>query len=246
MNDVNTIKYMDLMQKLNNDSKEYGMNSNKLANFYKIEEGNNNVLRVLTEPVAFAQYNYGPGTKPVVAYGLDNGDPRGRGFDEKETKSIRYSCYVLDRNTGNVLMATLPYSIMLGIAQLQGGDYKFSSFPMPFDLRIGYDSKAAPAQKYNVQPTRNEQPLTVEEENRYLELMKVQTPEQFVQKMKDNQKTADQTAGIWISPEAAAKMQEQFNEKANSAIQAQSKDSEPVVKYPEPEEEGLDPSAIPF
>lgn len=232
------------MNKLQQDSKAHGMNEGKLANFYKIEEGNNNVLRILTEPLVFAQYNYGMGVKPVIAYGYDEGDPRGRGFDEKETKSIRYSCYVLDRNTGNILMATLPYSIMLGVAQLQSGDYKFEKFPMPFDLRISYDSKAAPAQKYNVQPTRNESPLTTEEENKLFELMSHQTPEQFIAKMKDNQKVADQTAGVWLSPEARQAAEAKFKEKAQEAIKQHA--TEPTVRYPEPEDEGLQGKDIPF
>lgn len=210
---------MDLMSKLEQDSKDLGME--RQGNFYTIEDGNNNIVRILTEPVAYAQYSYGKGVRPAIAYGVEKGDPRGRGTDENERKGIRYLMYVLDRNSGKVVLADFTYSIFYGLAQLQQGDYQFDKFPMPFDIRITYNKEAAPAQKYSVQPTRNEDPLSVEEDNAFGEALKRGQPADILEKMKTSQIASDKEGGVWLSPEKLQEMKDAFVEKANRELAKQ-------------------------
>lgn len=177
------------------EKSQEGMGRGNSADYFNIESGNQNLMRVLTPAASYVQYFLGKGVKPAVAYGRDLGDPRAD--DTTINKHVKYACYVLDRKDNRVKLATLPYSVMKGIADLQQNpDYAFEDLPMPYDVRITYKPEESPANKYSVAATPTKAPLTADEEKAFLEAMSEITPEQFVQKMKDKQRKDDEEKGL--------------------------------------------------
>lgn len=206
--------------------------------FYRVEEGNDNVVRVLTPAEVIVYYFAGQGKKPFVAYGHDEGDPRKKGTDEWKP-SPRFAMYVIDRKDGGVKLAEFPYSVQKALSDLQKNpDYSFDEVPMPYDIRITYNKSEAPATMYKVSALPKHTPVTDEENEALEERMRKLTPADYVEKKKEAQKTADQEAGIWRNPEQVLQANQEFHEKAIS----ETKNSRVVSDTDVP----LSPGDIPF
>lgn len=199
----------DFNAELEKDSKEHGVGGSS-SMFFEFKEGNNNVVRILTPGVAFAQY--WDGGRYVVAYGYDKGDPR----EESDTtsKSIRYALYVVDREDGKVKLAEFPFSVMKAIGDLQKNpDYSFDDIPMPYDVRITYKKDEAPAKKYVVAAVPKHTPVTEAETKELEDKMSKETPTENVDKKKERQIKADKESGVWLSLEAREKYLESITTK---------------------------------
>lgn len=230
-------------ENLERDQKEYG--SGQSSGYYNVEDGSDNIIRVLTPGAVYVQYYYGQGIKSVISYGYNKGDPRGK---NEERKMIKYAMYVLDRKDNQIKLATFSYSVVKGIGDLQKNpDYKFTELPMPYDIRITYNKDEVPASKYKISFKPNSTTLTQEQLNELQEKMSERTPEQIVERMKEKQIDLDKQTGIWLSPEQLQQDRKDFVEKANNEMKEKIASGEikmpPKIDYPT---DDINPEDIPF
>jgi len=196
------------------DAEEHGVGGDGI--FYKLQEGNKNVCRILTPLVAYATYFIGKGSRPAVAYGFDKGDPRSR--DTELKKSIRYIGYVLDKTDGKVRQAEFPYSVHKAIGLLQENpDYAFDEIPMPYDIRITYNKEETPANMYNVQATPNREEISDEITEDLDKKIKDYSPKKVIQKKKDDQIKLDKENKVWLSEEEIKKHKEDLTAELDEA-----------------------------
>ena len=196
------------------DAEEHGVGGDGI--FYKLQDGNKNVCRILTPLVAYATYFIGKGSRPAVAYGFDKGDPRSRNTELK--KSIRYIGYVLDKTDGKVRQAEFPYSVHKAIGLLQENpDYAFDEIPMPYDIRITYNKDESPANMYNVQATPNREEINKETTEDLEKKMKDYTPEKVIQKKKDDQIKLDKENKVWLSEDQVKKYKDDLTAELDEA-----------------------------
>lgn len=242
--------------------KEFGGGSGSSSTFYKVQEGNNNVVRVLTEGKTYAVVRMGIGEYRTL-YGREKGDPlrsrddwdyekSGRlpypvsGEDEKETRaSIRSIYYVIDRNDGKIKQAEFSYSVAKALGELQTNpDYKFDDMPMPYDVRITYNKKNPPASMYQVAvrpggpaPTKEQLEDLAKKQEKY-------SPEQVVEHKKRKQIEEDEKRGLRLSETEVKKAMEEWRENANiEAAKQSSGDGLPDIVYPT---DDINPEDIPF
>lgn len=228
--------------------------SNKYSsggNYFKINEGNENVIRILSKGEAYASH-YING-KFRTLYGRENGDPIRDEVDydsgkpgrvivpiNKEGKipkpSIRLVVYIIDRADNQVKVAELPYSVSKQITALQQNpDYAFDDVPMPYDIRITYKKDAPPTEKYRVEVKPNGADLTQEQNLEFAKKFSEYSPEKVVQNKKDRQIDDDKRAGIWVSEDELESLKDDYNEKMvkTATIQAQDQETVKKVEYPE-------------
>jgi hypothetical protein len=156
---------MNLAQSLKDAEKEYEIGG---GDYFKFEDGDNKI-RILTmwEPLATHFIKIGTKINAHVCYGKDKGCPyhdEGAPLDEKgnpRTPSVKFVTYICDRKDGDkIKVADLPYTIIKKVAGLQQDeDWQFDSFPMPYDLKITYDSAESGSAMYSVTPSPNKNPL---------------------------------------------------------------------------------------
>jgi hypothetical protein len=79
-------------------------------------------------------------------------------------------------------------------------DYAFTSFPMPYDIKITYKKDAAPVDMYKVVPSPGREALSDNVLNKIGDLMLNANPKDLVQKQKDNQMAQHIREGLWIDP----------------------------------------------
>jgi len=240
---------------------ELGKSSGGSSTFYKIQEGNNNVVRVLTEGKTYATLRMGVGQYRTL-YGKEKGDPLRSRMDwdhdkegrvlyplsdrDEETEaraSIRSVYYIIDRNDGKVKQAEFPYSVAKQLGELQNNpDYFFEEMPMPYDIRITYNKSNPPAQMYKVDVKPASAAPTKEQLENLEKRMEKYSPEAVVEEKKKRQMEEDMKRGIWIDEDERAKLADEFNKQMN-ATAAQQRASEPVIQYPD---DDIKPEDIPF
>ena len=134
--------------------------------YFKFKEGKNRI-RILVEGEIIATHFIGG--KGYTCFGIKEGCPHhGDSAPKNEdgsTKkpSAKLITYVLDRNAEDEhpQQAEIAYSVVKQINTFAGEkDYAFSEFPMPYDLTVVYDKKAAPTDMYKVIPGAAREPLS--------------------------------------------------------------------------------------
>lgn len=232
-----------LNEQLEQAQKEFGT-GNK-TNYYKFQEGNNRI-RILTEGKVFGQHFVG--NKFSTCYGKDKGCPF-HYSDEDSKMSTKFVCYILDLNDKEqkIQLADLPYSVIKQVGSYQENpDYAFDSFPMPYDITVKYDSKAAPANKYQVMPSPKREEVSEEIKLKLSESMSNVTPESYIERKKSRSIEDHQEKGVWLFPEKLASMEEERvkNYKKDLANHnAKMKGKTFDLEYPVEE---INPNDIPF
>jgi len=241
--------------------KEFGNSGGGSSTFYKIQEGNQNVVRVLTEGKTYATLRMGQGEYRTL-YGKEKGDPLRSRLDwdhnktgrvlypfsdrEEETEarpSIRSVYYVIDRNDGKVKQAEFPYSVAKQLGELQNNpDYFFEEMPMPYDVRITYDKSKSPASMYKVDVKPNGAAPTKEQLEVLEKRMEKYSPEAVVEEKKKRQMEEDMKRGIYVDEDERASLEKEFNDGMKAQMAKQSSE-EPVIQYPADE---INPEDIPF
>ena len=232
------------------------------SRFYKVAEGNQNVIRILTEGATIATQYMGGEFRTL--YGREKGDPLRQPDDsdskkpgrlivpiDKEGKSrkpsIRLVCYILDREDGRIKIAELPYSVSKQVGALQSNpDYAFTSLPMPYDIRITYKKDVAPNDMYRVEFKPNSEQLSKEVLDELNELMLSETPQMIVDKKKQYQSDEDEKKGMRLSIEELETTAAEYNEGMRATMakqQVEGSIKEVKVKYPDEE---INPADIPF
>lgn len=131
---------MSYTEKFNAYVKEHGIGSDT----FKFKEGKNR-LRLLTEPTPHDSTYTNPKTNVT-------------------TRTLKWVCYLLDRQDGRVQLAFLPTTIARQIASLQQDeDYRFDEFPMPYDITINAVNAGTKEVRYSLIPSPKPTPITSEE-----------------------------------------------------------------------------------
>lgn len=237
-------------EQMENDNKKFGYNTNNLE-YFNIEDGHDNVCRVMSPSHAYATHFMGKGIKSPTCYGYEKGCPiREKNEDgtlstRHARGSIKYVLYVLDRKDGKVKSAFFPYGVVYQIAALQKNpDYEFQDLPMPYDIRITYNkAEKDPKAKYRVEVKPNSVELTKQN------LEDVETkdisPEGIVDKMKQKQMDDDERNGRRVEPTTLIQEQETFLKKSAQEQSAAGIEAlkSPDIEYPKDE---IRPEDIPF
>ncbi len=236
---------MSIKDDLKNDMQEAGKSTN--ADYFKFESKTTSKLRILTKltEAPLGQHFFGKGNKPAVCYGIKKGCPFHEEVDGEEPKlSLKYVCYVLDREDGKVKLADMPYTVVKSIGDMEQDDeMKFESYPMPYDVKITYDKDLPPAEMYKVIASPKFIPVSPEEMDLLAEKLEKQTPAEYVQKKKDYQISEHEKSGVRISEEDLANKEAERKAKFNKGVAEHNAKAvdEPTIEYPA--DEGGD---IPF
>lgn len=237
-----------LKDQLKQDAEELGVGG---SDFFKFENKKTSKFRVLTELKALGQHFFGVGQKPSVCYGVKKGCPF-HGIDPNSQKgeeyklSTKYIAYVLDAD-GKIKLAELPYTVVKAIGDLEEDeDYKFSGFPMPYDIKVAFDKDLSPTEMYKVTPSPTRSAVTDDTMGELAGLMGKNSPEHFVEVKKEKQVIAHKASGHWLSPEVLEKREADRKAKFLEGLEddkkknaGKSQDEMQGYHYPTPEEEGM-------
>lgn len=235
------------------DNKKFGYTGGNV-DYFNIQDGNDNVCRILTPGAAYANHFIGKGIKSPICYGYDKGCPiREKNEDgtlstRHARGSIRYVLYVLDRKDNKVKTAFFTYGVMFQVGAIQQNpDFQFADLPMPYDVRITFKpDEKDPKAKYRVEVKPNSAELTEENLKDLEDKLANITPETIVEKMKQKQLDDDERNGRRV--EQTTLVQEQGTY-LKEAIAKDAKENvkttidEMKVKYPD---EDINPADIPF
>lgn len=249
-------------EELEKANSEYG--GTQISSFYKVQEGNSNVIRVLTRGSQYAKQFMGMKNYRTL-YGKEKGDPLRQPDDADAKKpgrivvpvnekgqtskpSIISVVYILDRTDNKIKIAELSYSIVKQIAELQKNpDYKFDDLPMPYDLRITYKKEAAPNEKYRVEVKPGSEDLTPEQVKELELKVSERSTESIAEKQKTRQIESDEKFGMRISQEELAKDASDYNANMVATMKKQregmNKNTTSGIEYPDDE---INPEDIPF
>lgn len=235
---------MSLKDEMNEQASQYGAGSSNT--FFSFDKSGAYRFRILSKPIAIATHFFGAGRPASVCYGIEKGCPYHEGElapkDDKgqiKKPSIKFACYVIDRQDGGIKIADLPWSVWGPIAELEEDeDYKFSGFPMPYDIKVTYDKdNKDPKQIYKPLASPNRVPLTTEEENDFMKRDSEMKIENFVENKKNKSLETSKANGSW---EVAAKIRRDSIKEAQDKAQ---ENAGPEIEYPTEE---IDPKNIPF
>lgn len=193
----------------------------KSSEWFKFKEGENRI-RILTEPVIFFE-----DFKLGICY-------TDCGFQG----TMKGLAWIHDKADDKVKLMKLNFKLLNTLGEWENDeDYAFNGYPMPYDVSI----KAKNAGTKEVEYTYLPKPKTAISEEVTAKTKEEKTPEEIVEKMKENNITKHKSDGTYD------KLQEKVKEqKENYKEQAQAhnaKNEEEVIEYPEEE---IDPSDIPF
>lgn len=112
----------DSLDELRNDIQSNQNKSGDRADYYKLKEGDNEIV-ILTNPVGYGElFNVG------IAY---------EGCGYAEISSRKYKCYVKDLRDGGIKIMNLSYTVAKKlIALADGARTKFDGFPMPYSVNL--------------------------------------------------------------------------------------------------------------
>lgn len=187
--------------------------------WFRMQEGLNQ-FRILTEPeVMFESFKFG------ICYhecGYE-GNPK-------------YLARILDRADGKVKLYKIPFTIFKNIANWEQDDeLKFSSFPMPYDVKITAKGAGTKEVEYTVMPSLKQ--VAVEES--VLKSIEKQSPiKKVIEAMQEKNIEKHKADGTW-----EANQKKLAKEKERQEKQEQYDKDHPMPDYPEEE---IDPTDIPF
>lgn len=124
--------------------------------YFNVGKNEKAKIRILVEPVNFAQYWDNAMNKPFILVGADEGCPYSGKVDKV---TVRYMTWVLDYKAHEngepaVKLYEMPATIAKAIKKLQMEDeYNFDTYPMPYDLNIARDDTKEIVE-YSVLPAR--------------------------------------------------------------------------------------------
>lgn len=204
--------------------------------YYKFQEGDNR-LRILSEGSVIAKHFFGKGQIPSICYGISKGCPFHK-VDDKPA-SVKYSCYILDRVDNQIKLADLPYSVTKKVSDLQEDqEWAFSSFPIPYDIKVVYKPNESAANMYSVVASPKREELPQEIMGKLAELLVSSDPSKLVQEQKDKQLQKHKEEGSWKGFDTD--LTDEQKESIREAREAEIKSRETV------NEDNISPEDIPF
>lgn len=187
--------------------------------WFKMKEGLNQ-FRILTEPeLMFENFKFG------ICY-------HECGFEGNP----KYLARVLDRADGKVKLYKIPFSIFKTIASFEQDDeLTFTSFPMPYDVKVTAKGAGTKEVEYTVMPSLKREPLSEE----MTKMLSKQTPvKKIIETIQEKNIEKHKADGTWD------KQQEKLKKEAERKEKQDKYDEEhPMPDYPE---EDIKPEDIPF
>jgi hypothetical protein len=210
--------------KVNQQAQQFGLDTVAGGNdFWKPSEGANKI-RILCEPQLLARrFQYGICYQGAWYCQKEN-------IPEGERLTIRYLTWIIDRADGNFYLYEMPWKVIQQLAQIQkdeaGQGFAFEEFPMPYDCSLHVQNAGKKEAVYTLTPDRKDTPLTQQEKDT---LEDCTAPADIIEKMKDKARRREN--GEETDPKA---QQDQELQQMHEKIEQQQ------------QEEGIDPSNIPF
>ena len=172
------------------------------SDYFKFKEGENKI-RVLTQPVKkLSRWGHGicyegaayctpEALDASYAEALEEAKKAGKDISKvaRPQLSLKWAVWAIDRATGKIVIAELTNTMARTIREwMDGDDYGFKQFPMPYDMTVSAKGAGKTTVKYTVTAARKNTDLTEEE---LTELSK-QTPiDQIIEKMMAKKRDAD-------------------------------------------------------
>ncbi len=192
--------------------------SSASSGWFKMKEGWNQ-FRILTEPEVIFE-NYGKG----ICY-------HQCGYEG----SPKYLARILDRADNKVKLYKIPFTIFETIAGFEKDDeLTFSSFPMPYDVKVMASGAGTKEVKYTVLPSLKRVAIDTEIENF---LVKQKPIKEVIQLMQEKNIEKHKADGTWQKEQTRLKQLAEDLKKGGSAKEVD------TIEYPEEE---IDPKDIPF
>lgn len=229
---------MNINEQLSQGQKEAGISA---GSYFKFKVGDNRI-RILTQGEVMATHFFGKGQRAATCYGADKGcpfhginAPKDEKTGNEKKPSIKYVCYIIDKSDNSVQVADLPYSVITQIGAYQENvDYRFETFPMPYDVTVKFDDKAAPAAMYKVIASPKFEPVSEAIMGDLAEVMVKSSPADMVKRKKDWQMSEHKKSNLWVSPENAIERRKKWVEDNNKERAAKG-EAEQTIEYPENE-----------
>lgn len=181
---------MNFMDDIKQETQKYGGGAGS-SDMFEFKKGVNR-MRILAQPKVLATHFFGKGVPSAVCIGIDEGC-QFHG-ENHQRPSIKLVTYIIDRDDEDkIKLAELPLSISYSINDLQNDDdFRFDGFPMPFDVKITHDpDNQDPKAKYRLIGSPNSTELTEEQEKELADRLEKMSPEQYVEKRKEKQKSKE-------------------------------------------------------
>ena len=190
------------------------------SGWFKMKEGNNQ-FRILTEPEVMFE-NFGRG----ICY-------HECGFEGNP----KYLARILDRADNKVKLYKIPFTIFETVAGFEKDEeLEFSSFPMPYDVKVKAVGAGTKEVKYTVMPSLKRVPIDEAVEN---ELSKQKSIKEVIALMQEKNIEKHKADGSWQKEQTRLK---ELRESLKKDL-ANGTKSEDSIEYPEEE---INPNDIPF
>lgn len=212
------MSFANKIEQQEKEAQEAGHASKGGNDWFKFEEGDN-VFRVLEEPeLIFEKFKVG------ICY-----------TDCGYEGSPKFITYLLNRKTGKIQIAKLPYKIGTTIASYENDeDYSFTGFPMDYDIKVHAKNAGTTEVVYTITPRAKRDSIDADTA---AELLKMKRIPELVAKMKENKKNEHIADGSFQrEQERKEKLRSELEEKKASA------GSKAKMDYPD----GINPEDIPF
>jgi hypothetical protein len=172
------MSFADKVKRQEEEAKKEGYGGQGGGDWYKFVEGDNR-FRVLAEPeMIFEKFGVG------ICY-----------TDCGYEGNAKFLTYVLDRKDNKIKLAKLPYTVGTTIAGYEHDEeYKFETFPMPYDIKVVAVGAGTKEVKYTVMAGRAN---TEVDPKTLSELQMKKSIADIIRKMKDNQKEKHLEDGTW-------------------------------------------------
>ena len=121
---------------------------------------------------------------------------------DKKSRSAKKIAYLYDYASQKVVLAFLPKTIVNELQSLsEQAEYDYSSFPMPYDIKVVHDPKAAAKDQYKTYAGRTNSPVNSEVTE---DLEKRKPLDQIMESIRSKQSPAEETEDIGVIAEFQA------------------------------------------
>lgn len=224
-------------------SSEFGVGGGG-SDIFQFKKSGEYVIRLLTQPAPLGMHFFGKGQSSVVCIGMEKGcpfhgltdagkegkiDPKTNEKEEFKKPTVKFMVYLIDRQTNKMQLGEMPWSVIKEVGDLElNPDWKFESYPMPYDLRIKVDKENQdPKQVYKVFTIPKIEAITDAEQEELMDKVTKIAPPDFVAKRKEKQKQKFVEDGTW------AKFEEKRKKEVEEAQARTAATVGPKEDYPE-------------
>lgn len=161
----------DLNSQISQAEENFGLGERKSSDWYKMIEGLNAPIRVLTAMTVFPQH-FNPKGYSGICLGKEKGCP---GCKEETNISVKWLCWILDKTDNEIKLFKMPHTIAKMLQAYQNNpEYAFSEAPMPYDIMITTKGVGTKEVDYSVAAARTNTPVEQETLDKMAKLTSVE------------------------------------------------------------------------